>query len=490
MAVSTKRSHSRRHHCPHCPHSKGEKPNPAHASHYSPTQHAHQALLSMASQVHFLDIKGKPLLLRDYKGDLPSSAIEVFPLLLLDLEQDDALYRPFINHKGINYVFISHNNLYVCALTRKNENIMAIIVFLSKVIEVLAQYFKSLEEESIRDNFVITYELLDEMMDFGVPQTTDTKILKEYITQDYYKLIRKTALRIVQPPNAVTNAVSWRKDGISYKKNEAFLDVVESINMLINAKGQVLNSEILGEVKMKLKLSGMPDLRLGLNDKGIFTLHGDADEDSVSTESSGSAKKIEMEDIKFHQCVRLSKFENERIITFIPPDGEFTVMSYRLLSAQFLMKPLILVKCKTVVHKHSRVEILCLVKAQIKKKSTANNVEVVIPIPEDADTPQFTPEYGSVKWIPEKSCLVWKLKTFPGGKQYHMKAELGLPAVVDEDSLMPKIPIKVNFSIPYFTTSGIQVRYLRINEPKLQYQSYPWVRYITQSGNDYTVRTR
>lgn len=177
----------------------------------------------MASQIHFLDIKGKPLLSRDYKGDIPTNTIEKFPLLLLELENaaDDGDFKPFVHSQGINYIFINHNNLYLCALTRKNENIMAIIVFLLKLIEVLTQYFKSLEEESIRDNFVIIYELLDEMMDYGVPQTTDTKILKEYITQDYYKLVRSTPSHLVQPPNAVTNAVSWRKDGIFYKKNEA-----------------------------------------------------------------------------------------------------------------------------------------------------------------------------------------------------------------------------------------------------------------------------
>ena len=37
-----------------------------------------------------------------------------------------------------------------------------------------------------------------------------------------------------------------------------------------------------------------------------------------------------MEDIKFHQCVRLNRFENDRTISFIPPDGEFELMSYRL----------------------------------------------------------------------------------------------------------------------------------------------------------------
>ena len=41
-------------------------------------------------------------------------------------------------------------------------------------------------------------------------------------------------------------------------------------------------------------------------------------------------KGIELEDVKFHQCVRLSRFENDRTISFIPPDGEFELMSYRL----------------------------------------------------------------------------------------------------------------------------------------------------------------
>ena len=50
--------------------------------------------------------------------------------------------------------------------------------------KVFSEYFKELEEESIRDNFVIIYELLDEFMDFGYPQTTDTKILQEFITQE------------------------------------------------------------------------------------------------------------------------------------------------------------------------------------------------------------------------------------------------------------------------------------------------------------------
>lgn len=46
--------------------------------------------------------------------------------------------------------------------------------------------------------------------------------------------------------------------------------------------------------------------------------------------TGGKSKSVELEDVKFHQCVRLSRFENDRTISFIPPDGEFELMSYRL----------------------------------------------------------------------------------------------------------------------------------------------------------------
>ena len=68
-----------------------------------------------------------------------------------------------------------------------------------------------------------------------------------------------------------------------------------------------------------------------------------------------------------------------------------------------------------------------------------------------------------------------------------MKAELGLPSVKGDDEHgggmtggfggsmggvgqggKSKRPISVKFEIPYFTTSGIQVRYLKIIEPKVR----------------------
>ena len=47
-----------------------------------------------------------------------------------------------------------------------------VFTFLHTLVSVLENYFKDVQEESIRDNFVVVYELLDEMMDNGYPQTT------------------------------------------------------------------------------------------------------------------------------------------------------------------------------------------------------------------------------------------------------------------------------------------------------------------------------
>lgn len=46
--------------------------------------------------------------------------------------------------------------------------------------------------------------------------------------------------------------------------------------------------------------------------------------------SGDKGKTVSMEDVKFHQCVRLSRFESDRTISFIPPDGESELMSYRI----------------------------------------------------------------------------------------------------------------------------------------------------------------
>jgi AP-1 complex subunit mu len=450
----------------------------------------------VASAIFITDLQGKAIISRNYRGDIPlTKAIERFskylteveddskkPVFFVDASNSDVLDAENVGTTGIGgdtFVYVQHNNLYLVAVTCKNSNAALMVMYLYKLAGCFKDYFGTLEEESIRDNFVCIYELLDETMDHGYPQSLDSTILRQFITQEGNRMAEDSKTK---PPVALTNAVSWRAEGIKHKKNEIFLDVVEKLNLLVAANGNVLHSEIIGAVKMKSFLSGMPELKLGLNDKLMF-------EQTGKTTQARAGKSIELEDIKFHQCVRLARFENDRTISFIPPDGEFDLMTYRLHTH---VKPLIWVEAVVEPHKGSRIEYMIKTRSQFKSRSVANNVEIVIPVPSDVDSPSFKSSVGSVTYLPDKDSVVWNIKQFHGGREYLMRAHFGLPSIESNDEKMKsndapwKAPIAVKFEIPYFTVSGIQVRYLKIIE-KSGYQALPWVRYITANG-DYQLR--
>ena len=52
-------------------------------------------------------------------------------------------------------------------------------------------------------------------------------------------------------------------------------------------------------------------------------------------------------------------------------------------------------------------------KSQFKRRSTANNVEIIIPVPPDADSPKFKTTIGAVKYVPEENAVIWSIKQFP-----------------------------------------------------------------------------
>uniref|UniRef100_A0A2K5P8Z8 AP-1 complex subunit mu-2 n=1 Tax=Cebus imitator TaxID=2715852 RepID=A0A2K5P8Z8_CEBIM len=390
-----------------------------------------------ASAVFILNINGKPLISLNYKGDVPLSKIEHFMPLLVQQEEEGALTL-LLSYGEVHFLWIKHSNLYLVATTLKNASASLVYFFLYKIIE-------ELEEESICDNFVIVYELLDEPMDFSFPRGTDSKILQEYITQQSNKLEMGKWV-----PPTVTNTVSWLSECIKYK-NKVFISVID-----------ILLREIVGTTKLMVFLSGMPELHLGLSDHMPFKVTG----------LSGSKNKsVKLEDVKFHQYLRLSCFDNDRTISFIPPAGDFKLMSYRL-STQ--VKPLIWIG--SIIEKFSRshMEIMVKAKGQFKKESVANGVEISGPVPDDADFPIFKTSVGSAKYVSEKNVMIRSIKSFPG-------AHFGLPSM-EKEEVEGWLHTRIKFEIPYFTISGIQIQYMKIIEKK-SYHALSWVCYITQSGN-------
>ena len=422
--------------------------------------------MSAISAIYFLDRKGRIIIFRNYRGEVDQDISEGFINEVLEL--DEANMKPTFTIDDVHYIWIRHQNIYIVAVGKRNINVAMTFSFLYKLKDILIDYFNVLEEETVKDNFVLIYELLDEIMDHGYPQITEGKILKDLIMISSNKKNNKTSKENLALTSTMTNAVSWRKEGIRYAVNEAWLDVIEKVDELISSNGNVLSSQINGSVIMKNFLSGMPMVTVGLNDKIVLQNLG-----------KDTTNSIEMDDLKFHQCVNKKKFENERIIEFIPPDGEFELMSYRL---DMQIKPLISVKITINTISETRIEYIAKAKTNFKNRSVANNVSIYIPVPLDIQNATFKTTSGSVVYLSDREDLLWFIKRFEGQTELDMNCSFQVPTVrIDDTTKHLKRPIQVSFEIPYFTVSGFQVRYMKIVE-KSGYEAVPWVRYFTKNG--------
>ena len=116
-----------------------------------------------------------------------------------------------------------------------------------------------------------------------------------------------------------TGALSWRKADVKYRKNEAFVDVIEDVNLLMSATGAVLRADVTGQIIMRAYLSGTPECKFGLNDRllldndGLLSLpsgnrmgskatkaaagsSSDSEEDGSDSDADSDDEDVEMDD--------------------------------------------------------------------------------------------------------------------------------------------------------------------------------------------------
>merc|ERR1712127_1115763 len=345
--------------------------------------------------------------------------------------------------------------------------------FLNRIVNVMQSYFSKISEENIKNNFVLIYELLDEILDFGYPQNTEVGALKTFITQQGIKTQSKEEQ--AQITSQVTGQIGWRREGIKYRRNELFLDVLEYVNLLMSPQGQVLSAHVAGKVVMKSYLSGMPECKFGINDKIVVDSKGKAGDEATRSKSA-----IAIDDCQFHQCVKLSKFETEHAISFIPPDGEYELMRYRTtkdISLPFRVIPLVREVGRT------KLEVKVVIKSNFKPSLLAQKIEVRIPTPLNTSGVQLICMKGKAKYKASENAIVWKIKRMAGMKESQISAEIEL-LQTDSKKKWTRPPISMNFEVP-FAPSGFKVRYLKVFEPKLNYSDHDvikWVRYIGRSG--------
>jgi AP-3 complex subunit mu len=208
-------------------------------------------------------------------------------------------------------VSVYRDEIFLLATTTRETPPLTIIEFLHRVFDIFYEYFGSVDEETIKDNFSTVYQLLEEMMDYGYPLTTEPNALKAMIAPPSV-MSRITSVATgastvsdILPDGTISN-MPWRKTGVKYSQNEIYLDIIEEIDALIDRNGQIISSEVTGIIEGNSRLSGVPDLCLSFVDPELI------------------------DDCSFHPCVRYNRFERDRVVSFVPPDGEFELMRYRV----------------------------------------------------------------------------------------------------------------------------------------------------------------
>ena len=94
------------------------------------------------SGIYILDMKGKVLISRNYRGDIENNVIDKFIGLVMDREEDGTL-TPLLTTEESTFAFIRRNNLYIVATTKKNSNIAMIFSLLHKICAVSIYLFMS-----------------------------------------------------------------------------------------------------------------------------------------------------------------------------------------------------------------------------------------------------------------------------------------------------------------------------------------------------------
>jgi len=442
----------------------------------------HHIMIGQVQQFYLLNPRGDSIIFRDFRGDIPKSTSEVFfrQVRFWQGKQQGQEAPPIFNYDGLNYIWLKKNSLFFVFVGTENVSPNLCLELLIRLTKLFKDYCGVLTEESIRVNFVLVYEVLDEIIDFGYVQDTSTEAVKGYVFNEPVIMeSKKNKFKIpdinqrTTPSTAVDKPITFQqgKKG-KKKKNEIFVDIYERISITFNANGYMLHQAIDGTIQMKSYLAGNPELRLALNEELV-----------VGKASGGGYGVVEVDCCNFHECVNLDDFEGSRILSFVPPDGEFVVMNYTITSD--FRTPFRIYPFFDLITPY-KVELIVKIRGDIPEENYGGNVLVQFPVPKATSSVSCELGVGVVGQASEYNqkdrTVIWKIKKFQGGTEQTLRCKITLESSHTASVRKEIGPISMNFEIPMFNPSSLKVRYLRILE-NANYNPYRWVRYVTRSSS-------
>ena len=145
------------------------------------------------------------------------------------------------NVDGVNYFFTKKFGIYFVATTKTNVAPSTILDIIYRMMKIFRDYCGVLNEESIRKNFVLIYEIIDEVIDYGHAQLVTTENIRQFIVNEPVMLQPKTAAKktgwrpkFFKSSTVASTAIQkpiQKLDAKKTKTNEIFVDIFEKLTV-------------------------------------------------------------------------------------------------------------------------------------------------------------------------------------------------------------------------------------------------------------------
>lgn len=355
-------------------------------------------------------------------------------------------------------VHVRRDELTFLAVIQHDSPPLLVISFLDRIYTVFQVYLSNkVNEGSVKENFAIIYQVLEEMMDNGAPFTTEPNLLTEMIhppggligaAED---LITGKTGASSQLPGMMLRSTPWRNPK-KHLQNEIFFDIIEDVDCIVDANGMLVSSDVRGTIMADCNLSGMPDLTMHFNYPRI------------------------LDDVGFHPCVRLLRWAESSVISFVPPDGIFKLLDYRVPRGTTVNMP-IYVKPQFSFHQGAGQVTVMVGTKQTQGKDVTNTV-VYIPFSDEVSSVSFTVTHGETFYDSTKRLCTWTIGNLPNDKAPMLTGQILLGG--GKQSLVSRPTITADFQVKGLSCSGIKVTTLGVTN--VDYSLYKGCRHLCRAG--------
>mmetsp|Transcript_15352 Transcript_15352/g.22991 ORF Transcript_15352/g.22991 Transcript_15352/m.22991 type:complete len:413 (+) Transcript_15352:24-1262(+) len=412
----------------------------------------------MINSIFILNGSGDVIFEKHYRGLISRAICDIFWVQVMKASNPNDV-KPVMQSSKFYLINIHYKDLWFLAVVERDVNPLLVVEFLYRVGDIFRDYFENVTESILKNNFVIVYQLLEELMDNGMPFNTEPNQLKAMITPPSFyggvmaSMTGKKGVSSSVPTGSMSNT-PWRRVGVKYTANEVYFDIIEELDAIVDANGLLVSSEVNGSIQSTCHLSGMPQLTMIFRNPRI------------------------LDDVSFHPCVLLSSWEQSKILSFVPPDGNYKLMSYRVRSN---VQPPIYVKPQ-INFSQGVGRVTVTVGTKVAANKNVENVVVTIPWGKTTSSCNLTASFGKAQYDEQSKTLIWTIGRMPSDRTVSLSGSVHL--VSGEKEVYPSI--QASFKVLLMSSSGLKVESLAVKN--VNYKPYKGVRAITKSGT-FTIRT-